>query len=61
VLGHDDISPLRKSDPGPCFPWKEFKTNVLGRTDNVGDIFVVNTDGTNLRVDHSTNSAVIKN
>lgn len=60
VLGHDDISPLRKPDPGPCFPWKEYKMNVLGRADNVGDIFVVNTDGANFRVDHSTNSAVIK-
>ncbi len=60
VLGHDDISPLRKPDPGPCFPWREFKTNVLGRVDNVGDIFVVNTDDANFRVDHSTNSAVIK-
>ncbi len=60
VLGHDDIAPIRKPDPGPCFPWKEFKMNVLGRTDNVGDIFIVNTDDTNFRVDHSTNSAVIK-
>lgn len=60
VLGHDDISPLRKPDPGPCFPWKEFKTAVLGRTDNVGEIYVVNTDDTNFRADHSTNAAVIK-
>jgi N-acetylmuramoyl-L-alanine amidase len=60
VLGHDDISPLRKPDPGPCFPWKEFKINVLGRTDNVGDIFVVNTDDANFRAGHSTNSAIIK-
>ncbi|WP_132052646.1 N-acetylmuramoyl-L-alanine amidase [Pseudocnuella soli] len=60
VLGHDDISPLRKPDPGPCFPWREFKTNVLGRPDHVGDLFLVNTAGTNFRVDHSTNSPVIK-
>jgi N-acetylmuramoyl-L-alanine amidase len=60
VLGHDDISPLRKPDPGPCFPWREFRTNVLGRFDHVGDLFVVNTAGTNFRVDHSTNSPVIK-
>jgi N-acetylmuramoyl-L-alanine amidase len=60
VLGHDDISPLRKPDPGPCFPWKEFKTNVLGKPDNVGDIFIVNTESANFRVDHSTNSPVLK-
>lgn len=60
VLGHDDISPLRKPDPGPCFPWKEYKKAVLGKADNVGDIFVVNTEGANFRVDHSTTSPVIK-
>jgi N-acetylmuramoyl-L-alanine amidase len=60
VLGHDDISPLRKPDPGPCFPWKEYKLNVLGKEDHVGDIFVVNTDDTNFRASHSTNAPVLK-
>jgi N-acetylmuramoyl-L-alanine amidase len=31
VLGHDDIAPDRKSDPGPAFPMASFRSAVLGR------------------------------
>nr|WP_181704554.1 N-acetylmuramoyl-L-alanine amidase [Chthonobacter rhizosphaerae] len=31
VLGHDDISPGRKSDPGPAFPLDAVRTRILGR------------------------------
>jgi N-acetylmuramoyl-L-alanine amidase len=33
ILGHDDISPGRKVDPGPAFPMISFASRVLGRAD----------------------------
>ncbi|MBZ6076329.1 N-acetylmuramoyl-L-alanine amidase [Microvirga puerhi] len=31
ILGHEDVSPRRKVDPGPAFPMISFKSKVLGR------------------------------
>ncbi len=39
VLGHDDIAPLRKRDPGPAFPMQSFRARVIGRRADVPPVY----------------------
>jgi len=51
ILGHDDVSPGRKSDPGPAFPMERIRS-VFGRADapaGQGQRLVVTVDSLNVR------------
>lgn len=41
VLGHDDISPIRKSDPGPAFPMSSFRARAMGRKNDTLDNYII--------------------
>lgn len=60
ILGHDDISAGRKQDPGPVFPWDEFRTTVLGVPSNIGKIFKTRVDGVNMRKNDGVQFDIVK-
>ncbi len=39
VVGHDDIAPLRKIDPGPAFPMESFRAKIVGRAEDVPPLY----------------------
>lgn len=50
IVGHDDIAPGRKSDPGPAWNMGSFKAKVLGRSENEAATMVVRSaTGLNVR------------
>jgi N-acetylmuramoyl-L-alanine amidase len=47
ILGHEDIAPGRKSDPGPAFPMENLRSKLLGR---VADELPLYASTTNLNI-----------
>lgn len=39
VVGHDDIAPLRKYDPGPAFPMDSLRAKIVGRAENAPPVY----------------------
>ncbi len=44
VVGHEDIAPLRKVDPGPAFPIGSFRSRAMGRRNEHMDEFVTSSE-----------------
>lgn len=53
IVGHDDIAPGRKFDPGPAFPMQSFRSAVFGRAGDQQDIFETITN-LNIRIGPGT-------
>ncbi|MDD5273611.1 MAG: N-acetylmuramoyl-L-alanine amidase [Methylovulum sp.] len=49
ILGHEDIAPKRKNDPGPAFPFAHIHTRAFGTQDHDDDVYKVTIDGLNIR------------
>jgi len=68
IVGHEDIAPSRKRDPGPAFPMVALQSKVMiGRNEDLPDeddsIFeekgIVIADNLNIRANPSTSSAMV--
>jgi N-acetylmuramoyl-L-alanine amidase len=58
VVGHDEIAPHRKSDPGPAFPMSSFRSRAVGRKEGKAVPFITTTS-VNIRSGAGTQFATV--
>lgn len=49
IIGHEDIAPNRKRDPGPAFPLEHIRASILGRQEEAEARFEVTASTLNIR------------
>ncbi len=49
ILGHDDIAPGRKKDPGPAFPLENIRARIFGRAEDEEQVYEVIARRLNIR------------
>ncbi len=61
IVGHDDISPGRKSDPGPAWNMKSFIAKVFGREEADDNVMVVRSEtGLNIRTGPGSSNPLVR-
>ena len=57
ILGHSDVAPLRKKDPGERFPWKFMSENKVGIWHNIDQkkLKILRGDNSNLKINYFLN------